>query len=540
MAKKLPRSISRLRSSTASVSAKRLVTPSRRMSLSGVSCGMGSVSAIASILWAGSSAPCKCHGVVGLARGIVHHAQRGGDVGHEPANGVQLLACRRAPPGSAPPTPRTTSCAPARRALAHLRARAVRKPGDFDLILPFDEVVAALGRVGERDLGIQVIAVDSIVGTVDRASGFDRSFRPTSVARAHPLGADRRGDAPRRVAAADRRVPDRRRALRPRRPPPRVGRARARHQGDRGARDRGHHARRRDARADDRRPAAQEPRARVPRARAAPAPSSAGRSSRATRATTARLAEASRHGRSAPAQERGELLDRADGRARVVRQRATRRSSRSLREADQLGSGTEADAYLRVGAERYDRRASSTGLIVGSGALAGVGVAAAPASLAHVARLRPERASNRWMRLGVQAEPWPLAGPLSPRRRLQRARPAMPVAGRRDVGGAAVGGQLGELLALRAALAGREVRVDLRAHRLDELDRHLELVAGAAGLDRAGVVEVLGPHARDQVAAAALRRLAQAPSAAGRSANGSLSAVALDRRPGRSSSPASR
>ena len=66
-----------------------------------------------------------------------------------------------------------------RQALGRLRARAVRR-GDLDLILPFDEVLAALGRVGERDLGTQVIPVDSIVGTVDRTSGFDRSFRPTS------------------------------------------------------------------------------------------------------------------------------------------------------------------------------------------------------------------------------------------------------------------------------------------------------------------------------------------------------------------------
>jgi hypothetical protein len=55
-----------------------------------------------------------------------------------------------------------------------------RERGDIDLILPFDEVVAALGRVGERDLGLQVVALDSIVGTTDRLSGFDRQFRPTS------------------------------------------------------------------------------------------------------------------------------------------------------------------------------------------------------------------------------------------------------------------------------------------------------------------------------------------------------------------------
>ncbi len=55
-----------------------------------------------------------------------------------------------------------------------------RERGDVDLILPFDEVVAALGRVGERELGLQVVALETIVGTTDRLSGFDRQFRPTS------------------------------------------------------------------------------------------------------------------------------------------------------------------------------------------------------------------------------------------------------------------------------------------------------------------------------------------------------------------------
>ena len=86
-----------------------------------------------------------------------------------------------------------------RQALARLRARAARRPGDFDLILPFDEVVAALGRVGERDLGIHVIPVDSIVGTVDRStSQFDRDFRPSADVRARwerIAAARRRGEA---------------------------------------------------------------------------------------------------------------------------------------------------------------------------------------------------------------------------------------------------------------------------------------------------------------------------------------------------------
>ncbi len=66
-----------------------------------------------------------------------------------------------------------------RRTFARLAAR-LRRADDVNHILPFEEVVSALGRVGERRLGLQVIPLDSIVGTVDRAQEFDRSFRPTS------------------------------------------------------------------------------------------------------------------------------------------------------------------------------------------------------------------------------------------------------------------------------------------------------------------------------------------------------------------------
>ncbi|MGB6276248.1 MAG: chromosome partitioning protein ParB, partial [Rhodococcus sp. (in: high G+C Gram-positive bacteria)] len=55
------------------------------------------------------------------------------------------------------------------------------QPDDVNTILPFDEVVAALGKVGERHLGLQVIRVDTIVGSVDRTRDFDRFFRPTSA-----------------------------------------------------------------------------------------------------------------------------------------------------------------------------------------------------------------------------------------------------------------------------------------------------------------------------------------------------------------------
>src|SRR5918997_1033798 len=67
-----------------------------------------------------------------------------------------------------------------RRAIDRLAARLRREPADFDLILPFEEVVAALGRRGERHIGLQSIPLDSIVGTEGRQRDFDRGFRPTS------------------------------------------------------------------------------------------------------------------------------------------------------------------------------------------------------------------------------------------------------------------------------------------------------------------------------------------------------------------------
>jgi hypothetical protein len=67
-----------------------------------------------------------------------------------------------------------------RAALGELAARLRRQPGDVRTLIPFDEVVAALGRTGERHLGLQTIALDTIVGSVDRAGEFDRRFRPRS------------------------------------------------------------------------------------------------------------------------------------------------------------------------------------------------------------------------------------------------------------------------------------------------------------------------------------------------------------------------
>jgi hypothetical protein len=67
-----------------------------------------------------------------------------------------------------------------RQVLARLAHRLLREPADINRILPLDDVLHALGRRGERYLGLQTIWLDTIVGTVDSRRDFDRRFRPTS------------------------------------------------------------------------------------------------------------------------------------------------------------------------------------------------------------------------------------------------------------------------------------------------------------------------------------------------------------------------
>jgi len=67
-----------------------------------------------------------------------------------------------------------------RQVLARLIQRLRRAPDDVNVILPLDEVVAALGLRGERSLGLQTIKLDTIVGTVDSSRDCDCRFRPTS------------------------------------------------------------------------------------------------------------------------------------------------------------------------------------------------------------------------------------------------------------------------------------------------------------------------------------------------------------------------
>lgn len=68
-----------------------------------------------------------------------------------------------------------------RRALSRIAARLRLEADDVSEMLPFEEVIAALGQRGQRDLGLQMITLDSVVGSVNRRRGeFDRRFRPTS------------------------------------------------------------------------------------------------------------------------------------------------------------------------------------------------------------------------------------------------------------------------------------------------------------------------------------------------------------------------
>ncbi len=65
-------------------------------------------------------------------------------------------------------------------AMARVAARLRGEPDDVGVILPYEEVIAALGFVSEHQAGAAVVALDAIVGTVDRGRDFDRRFRPTS------------------------------------------------------------------------------------------------------------------------------------------------------------------------------------------------------------------------------------------------------------------------------------------------------------------------------------------------------------------------
>jgi hypothetical protein len=83
--------------------------------------------------------------------------------------------------------------------LSRLAARLRGEPDDVRVILPYEEVIHALGFVSERPAGAAVVPLDAIVGTVDRQREFDRRFRPTSgrvrSRWEHIAAAMRRGDS---------------------------------------------------------------------------------------------------------------------------------------------------------------------------------------------------------------------------------------------------------------------------------------------------------------------------------------------------------
>lgn len=67
-----------------------------------------------------------------------------------------------------------------KQVLAGLAARVQGKDSEDRGVLPFQDVVDALGMTSEVSIGVQVIPVDRIVGSVDKVRDFDPKFRPRS------------------------------------------------------------------------------------------------------------------------------------------------------------------------------------------------------------------------------------------------------------------------------------------------------------------------------------------------------------------------
>ena len=62
--------------------------------------------------------------------------------------------------------------------LAALANRLRGLPVDRGRLVPLDELVGSLGWRGQRQLGLQTIRLDTIVGTAGPRRDFDRCFRP--------------------------------------------------------------------------------------------------------------------------------------------------------------------------------------------------------------------------------------------------------------------------------------------------------------------------------------------------------------------------
>jgi hypothetical protein len=67
-----------------------------------------------------------------------------------------------------------------RREVAGRVGSWLRREPDRRQLVPLERVVGALGRRGERRLGLQTIRLDTIVGSLDARRDFDRRFRPAS------------------------------------------------------------------------------------------------------------------------------------------------------------------------------------------------------------------------------------------------------------------------------------------------------------------------------------------------------------------------
>jgi hypothetical protein len=87
-----------------------------------------------------------------------------------------------------------------RRQFLTAMARHLRRGrGDGNRLVQLDDVVGALCWRGQRQLGLQEVRLETIVGTAGSRRDFDRRFRPTSArlrSRWEPLAlAIRRGEA---------------------------------------------------------------------------------------------------------------------------------------------------------------------------------------------------------------------------------------------------------------------------------------------------------------------------------------------------------
>jgi hypothetical protein len=68
-----------------------------------------------------------------------------------------------------------------RQFLAMMAHRLRSRRGDGDRLMVLDDVVGPLGWRGQRQLGLQTIQLDTIIGTAGSRRDFDRRFRPTSA-----------------------------------------------------------------------------------------------------------------------------------------------------------------------------------------------------------------------------------------------------------------------------------------------------------------------------------------------------------------------